>query len=192
MHIFRNRFKKAAAGMGLAAMLAVGAMAPVLAADTVSGDITSGSLTASIADLDLGSVSYSHTSQNMNGTMALTVDDQTGTGDGWNVTVQASNFIYSGTNNGSDIAASNFALGTIANPVHVAGQAIDGTNGPLADNGNDSATLDSARRVIYANAEYGSGEYTQNLPVVLTIPATSRAGTYTSTLTVTAAAGPGS
>ncbi|CAN5803730.1 hypothetical protein BH23CHL2_BH23CHL2_32680 [soil metagenome] len=191
MFDYKNRFKKAAIGMSLAAMLAVGVTAPALAADTVTGTVTSGSLTASIADLTLGSVAYSHNSQTTSGTMALTVDDSTGTGDGWNVTVLASAFVYSGDNGGTNIAASNLAFNTLAAPVYVDGQAIDGINGPLKDGANDATTLDSARRVIYANAEYGSGQYTQNLPVVLTIPETSRAGTYTSTLTVTAAAGPG-
>ncbi|MEZ4571638.1 MAG: hypothetical protein R2849_15155 [Thermomicrobiales bacterium] len=89
MFNYKTRLKKAAIGMSLATMLALGAAGPALA-DTVTGEITSGNLTASIADLNLGSVAYDHASHSMPGTMVLTVDDQTGTRDGWNVTVEAS------------------------------------------------------------------------------------------------------
>lgn len=192
MSIFKHRIKQATVGFSLAALLAAGAAVPALADNSVYGDIDGGSLTSSIADLDLGAVNYAHTSQNMNGTMALTVDDQTGTGDGWNVTVVASDFVYSGANDGAAIAATNFSLGTIGTPAQVAGQAVDGTDGPVADAANNSASLDQARRVVYANPDFGQGQYSQDLPVTLTVPGQSRAGTYTTTLTVTATSGPGS
>ncbi|CAN5461824.1 hypothetical protein BH20CHL6_BH20CHL6_15370 [soil metagenome] len=51
-------------------------------------------------------------------------------------------------------------------------------------------TLDSARKVVQANAGYGEGTYTQDLGVSLLIPAQSRAGTYTGTLTTTISAAP--
>jgi spore coat protein U-like protein len=36
----------------------------------------------------------------------------------------------------------------------------------------------------------GTGTYSQQLPITLTVPANPRAGTYTATLTVTMVAGP--
>jgi hypothetical protein len=71
-----------------------------------------------------------------------------------------------------------------------AGQAVDGTNGPKVPASTPVGTLDSARKVIQANANYGLGIYTQGLSVALDVPAQSRAGTYTGTLTTTISAGP--
>ncbi len=193
MFSYKNRLKKAAIGMSLAAMLAVGAAVPALADDTVTGEINAGIRTAIIADLDLDAVDYSHADQNILDTMVLTVDDSTGTGDGWNVTVQAGDFELDGdVGTTNDIAASNFVLDSNAIPVMTAGQAINVTagNGPevgLAVTGS----LDAARKVIFAGIGYGQGTYTQNLGVTLTVPGYSRAGTYTSTLVVTNGAGPG-
>ena len=45
--------------------------------------------------------------------MLLTADDSTGSGAGWNVTIQSSDFVWVGTaNGGTDIPASKFALTT--------------------------------------------------------------------------------
>ena len=51
-------------------------------------------------------------------------------------------------------------------------------------------TLDVARKVLYANAGYGKGTYTQSLPVTLTVPGMSLAGSYAATFTVTVSVGP--
>jgi hypothetical protein len=51
-------------------------------------------------------------------------------------------------------------------------------------------TLDTARKVLQANAGHGKGNYSQALDVSLIVPADSVAGTYTGTLTVTITAGP--
>jgi len=53
-----------------------------------------------------------------------------------------------------------------------------------------AGALDTARKVVQANATYGEGTYDQALGVSLTIPAESRAGTYTGTLTTTVTAAP--
>ncbi len=61
-------------------------------------------------------------------------------------------------------------------------------NGPEAS--VTSGTLNTARKVISAGATYGVGTYTQSLGVSLSVPADSRAGTYTSTLTTSITAAP--
>ena len=60
------------------------------AVDTVSHGVTAGGRTASFTDLNMNSVAYSHSNQNNTGIMTLTADDSTGSGFGWNVTVQSS------------------------------------------------------------------------------------------------------
>ena len=122
--------------------------------------------------------------------MTLTVDDSTGTGLGWNVTLQASNFAYSGANSGTAIPAANFSITTANAPVSTAGQAVDVTNGPKVPATLATGTLDTAHKVIQVNANYGLGTYTQGIAVSLVIPGQSRAGTYLTTLTENITAGP--
>lgn len=174
------------AGLLIAATIAV----PVMAADTVVQVINGGARTASVADLTLTPLTYSNNAQANAGSMTLTVDDASGTGAGWNVTIQSSAFVYSGANNGTNIPAANFSLTSAATPVMTAGQAVDVTNGPKVPASSPVGTLDSARKVIQANANYGLGTYTQALGVSLSVPAQSRAGTYTGTLTTTISAAP--
>ncbi len=185
-----SQIKKIAAGAGIVAAMTSIMVAPSLAVDTVTQSVTSGSLTSSVDDLTLTSVAYSHVVQNQTGSMTLTTDDQTGTGAGWNVTIQTSDFVYSGSNSGTDIPAANFALSSADAPTMTAGQAIDVTGGPKVPASSPVGTLDSARKVIQANANYGQGTYTQSLDVNLTIPEQSRAGTYTGTLTTTVSTAP--
>lgn len=160
------------------------------AADQITATVNGGTRTASVANLNLPAVNYSHSAQPSSGTMALTADDSTGTGAGWNVTILSSAFVYSGSNGGSNIAASAFSLTSAAAPVMTAGQAVDATNGPKVPATSPVGTLDVTRKTVQANAGYGLGTYTQDLGVTLTIPAMSRAGTYTGTLTTTIAAAP--
>lgn len=169
-------------GLALTALVALAALAvpaTVRAADPV----------ASVADLALPAVTYSHSTQTTVGTMSLTIDSSTNAA-GWNVTIVMSPFVYSGTSNGADIPAANSSLTSAAAPVVTAGQAVDPTSGPRVPATSSVGSLDVARKTIEALAGYGEGVYTQALGVSLAIPGTSAAGTYTGTLTTTAAVGP--
>lgn len=146
-------------------------------------------LTASVADLNLPSVTSSHVSQTTTGTMTLTVTDSA-PGAGWNVTILSSAFAYSGANAGTSIPAAKLSITEARAPVLVSGQAIDPTGGPKVPPSGTTGTLDVARKTIQADVGYGGGTYTQDLGVSLVVPADSRAGTYTATLTVTVSAGP--
>ncbi len=172
------------------ALAAVGIVSSALAVDSVTQTLNPGTRSASVANLTLIAASYSHSQQTSAGTMTLTADDSSGSGAGWNVTIQSSAFVYSGANSGTNIPAANFALTSAAAPAATAGQAVDVTNGPKVPVTSPVGTLDSARKTVQANAAYGQGTYTQALGVTLTIPAQSRAGTYTGTLTTTISAAP--
>ena len=177
--------------LSLVAALSLGAFATTaFAIDTVSQAVTAGTRTAIVADLSFASVAYAHTAQTSTGTMTLTADDSTGSGAGWNVTILSSAFVYSGANSGTNIPAVNFSLSSAATPVMTAGQVVDVTGGPKVPTVSPVGTLDSARKTVQANANFGQGAYTQALGVSLLIPAQSRAGTYTGTLTTTIAAAP--
>jgi hypothetical protein len=164
---------------------------PVFAVNTVTQVVNGGTLTASVADLTLGAVTVTHSTQPSSGSLTLTADDSTGKALGWNVTLQSSAMVYSGgfgTSPANDIPAANLALGTPATPVMTAGQAVDVTNGPKVV--GTGGALNAAIKVINANAAYGQGTYTQTEPLTLTVPANPRQGTYTATLTVTVSSGP--
>lgn len=178
--------------VALVALAALTLPAPALAA-----------LTASVADLSLAAVPYSHADQATSGSLTLTAED-TGTcvvllgcsNDGWNVTVLASDFAYSGPNNGSPIPAANLVITTAHAPTHVSGDPINPTGGPRTT--NVTGALNVSRKTLQADGPsgtlvttyYGIGRYQQAIDVALTVPGRSRAGTYTTTLTVTMAAGP--
>jgi WxL domain surface cell wall-binding len=184
----RGRRPLLALAAGLA--LSLGLVAPTLASNTVTTTVAPGIRSASTADLSLGSVNYAHVDQTETGTMVLAADDSSGTNLGWNVTIQTSNFVYSGLYAGTDIPAANFALTSAAAPTKVAGQGVTPPNGPQVPASSPVGTLDTARKVLTANAGFGKGTYTQALGVSLVVPADSVAGTYTGTLTVTITAGP--
>lgn len=168
------------------------------ATDTVTQAVIGGTRTASVANLALGSVVTTHTVQNNTGTMTLTVDDSSGTGSGWNVTEQVSAFAYTGSDSGTAIAATAFSITSVGAVASTAGQTINtaGTDaaptGPQSGNitSGVSGSLNAAVKVIRAGANYGSGTYTEPINITLAIPADTRAGTYTGTLTTTLAVGP--
>ncbi len=147
---------------------------------------------ASIADLTLPAVTYSHIDQATVGTLTLTAEDnQADPGAGWHVTVLSSDFVYSGPYPGTAIPATNFRLTSAATPIAINGQAVDPVHGPTVPSDLAfPASLETPRTVLRADAGYGQGTYTQALDVALTVPAMSLAGTYTATLTVTITAGP--
>jgi hypothetical protein len=185
--------RRLALGLGAAALL-VGTLAgPAFAADKVTQAITGSGLTASVADVTLASVAYQNTAHDVTGTMVLTVDDSTGSNAGWNVTILASDFAWVGTaNGGTDIPAAKFALTSAAVPTKIAGQAVSLalSTGPQVPPTSPIGTLDSARKVLVATAAFGAGTYSQDLGVTLTIPAQSRVGVYTGTLTTTITSAP--
>lgn len=170
-----------------------GIAAPALAGQshlTVTQTINAGSLTAVASDLTMPVATYSHASQDNTGTLSLSVDDSTGSGAGWAVTIRSTELAHHGGDGPTDIQAVRFAVTSAATPVKVAGQDVDSTNGPKASGAGSLGTLDSERTVISAAAGYGQGSYTQDLDLTLSIPAYARAGTYTGALLISVNAAP--
>jgi len=164
---------------------------PAGAVNTVTQTVNAGTRSASIADASLSAVSYSHSAQSSTGTLVLTADDSSGSGAGWNVTVQTSAFVYSGSFSGTNIPAANLSLTSASGATSTAGEAVDVVGGPKVPlTLIPPVALDTARKTLQAELTFGEGTYTQNLGASLSIPAQSRVGTYTGTLTVTVAAGP--
>jgi hypothetical protein len=186
--------KMAGFGLGLFVIMAGGVVRPAFADTKVSQVIIAGTRSASVTSQALGEVPagpVAHSARTQNGTVTLTADDSSGSGAGWNVTLRSSDFVYSGANGGTDIPAANFSFTAISAPTVTAGEAVDDANGPMVPAGlSGGRTLDSSVKVLQANPHYGMGTYTQVIDTRLVVPALSRAGTYTGTLTATIATGP--
>lgn len=144
--------------------------------------ITAGSLTAGATDVVLSGVTTSHADQAPTGSVDVTVDDATGSGDGWTVSQQVGDFSYTGDNGGTAITAVNFSVTSIGAVSQLAG--VDDATTVTA---GAAGALDSARIVLSAEADGGEGTYAAPVNVQLDVPAGSRAGTYAATLTTTAA-----
>jgi hypothetical protein len=111
--------------MGTAGLLAAALAGPALADDTVTQTITAGGgLSASVANLNFPNVAYENATHEVSGTMVLTADDSRGSSAGWSVSIQGSDFVYTGANGGTDIPAANFALTSAQEPTALAGQPV--------------------------------------------------------------------
>ena len=185
--------RRKAVGLAAGAMLAAIIVGPAFAANTIILAVTGSGLTASVADVTLTSVAYQNAAHDVTGSMVLTADDSTGTGAGWNVTIMSSALVWVGTaNGGTNIPAASFALTSAAAPSMIAGQVVSvaASTGPQVPPTSPFGTLDTPRKTLVATAAYGSGTYSQALGVTLTIPAMSRVGVYTGTLTTTITSAP--
>jgi hypothetical protein len=92
--------------------------------------------------------------------------------------------VYSGSNGGSPIPASNLQLTNSGTPTVVTGAITGVTRTP------STGSLATSQKVLTASSGSGNGTYEQQLDVSLTIPGNARAGTYTSTITLTSVAAP--
>jgi hypothetical protein len=177
-------------GVCAAALLLSLSLTLAQADNSVTQAVTGGAQSATVRDLTLEPVPYSTSDQHSQGTLQLTVSDGSGTGAGWQVTLQSSAFVYSGSHAGQNIPAAAFAITSAAPSVTTSGQAFDATGGPYVPSSGATGALDMARTVLRADAGFGQGDYTQDLAVELTIPGMSVVGVYTGSFTVTIGAAP--
>ncbi|MCU1568604.1 MAG: hypothetical protein JWQ56_3541 [Pseudarthrobacter sp.] len=161
----------------------------------------SAALSASLQPLSLPLVPYSHQGRTITGSTVLTASDDTlfctpqillvpAIGSGWRVSLQATDFRYTGPNQGANISAGNLAVASVQGPVTRSGMAVDQAHGPRVPGTSPVGSLSHARIVLTADPGYGCGTYTLGINLALALPAGTRAGTYTSTLTTTITAGP--
>lgn len=189
--IKRSNFMRSSIRTLVLAALTVGSLVAAPAAfaaptDELTQTVDAGSRTASVDNDTMSAITTKHTSDTTTADLTLNVDDLSGTGVGWNVTLQVSDFVYSsGGNGGTAIDASNFQVtpGTVTG---VAGASTVGVTPVTAP-----VTLETQKKVLFAEADSGVGAYTHAIDSVLTVPADSRAGTYTGTLTTSIGSGPG-
>lgn len=178
----------------VAGAVAVAAPAASAAADATDLVITSGSLSSpTVAVGNFGGITLNGSAQTSTATMdAFSVTDARGTGGGWNVTVQATQFAEW---NGTAYVTSGKTLPTSSLKMTAPTVAANGTTSTAPTITGGPYTLDSGTAVKIASAavDTGMGTYdftTGTGSLSLGIPATAYAKTYRSELTVSVVAGP--
>lgn len=194
--MFRKIKKAAAISMVLCLLGANTVLAVAPAPDAV---VTGGTLAITeLAIADLTPVTLDGTTQTTTAAVtATTLTDPTGTGAGWQVNLQASDFTLDDINKALAVAnggtgilpASSLALGAVTIAI------VDAGSTAIANIVNISqGKIDTTAgiNILSAPLNEGMGTYTVSMdPMTLTLlPATAYAGTYTSTVTQTLTSGP--
>lgn len=181
---------------GVAGVLIAGVYTPSAFAAETNVTVTGGSLAITAAPTagDFTAVTLDGTAKTTTATFAgFEVNDPRGTGAGWNVTVQATQFkewdgaAYVATGKTLALNSLSLAAPTVA---------ADGTTSaaPSITAGPYSVDAASAVKIASAATNTGMGKYdfTQATasPLTLSIPTTAYAKSYRSTLTVSTVTGP--
>jgi WxL domain surface cell wall-binding len=167
----------------------VGASGALAANVTATATVTAGTLSLSTSASPGVSATLDGTDQTPTYTLPMTVNDATGSGTGWNVTVTSTTFstgggtpkLLSTTASTATGVTSSCATGTCTNPT---------SSIPYPLTVPAGSTPPTAVKLFNAAANTGMGKFTVTPTVEVSIPANTYAGTYTSTLTVAVVSGP--
>ncbi len=189
--MFAHRFTRTLLASA-AAMLAALSVAPAARAASADAAVTGGTLSfinSTPGDVSFPATALNGTNQTTSQTQPFDVNDARGTGAGWNITATSTTFVNGG--NALPVAATTLATqpsvacdaGVTCTPATVSGVGYPYTL-PAA------AVAPAATRMFNANADTGLGAQTITPNWQLAIPASARAGTYTSTWTFSLVSGP--
>lgn len=177
-------------GVAMIAAAALAFPASALAADADStGTITGGSLSLNTTAAPTFSATLDGTDKVPTYELPMTIEDSTGTGDGWNTTVTSTEFT-----NGADPAQTLSAEAsqmTGVTSVCAETTCTDPANSvtyPLTVPA--AATAPTAVKLFNAGIDTGLGKFTVTPTVSVSVPANTYAGTYTSTITLASVSGP--
>lgn len=190
------RMRRAAAAAACAVLAALGyceaAGAATSASPTVTGTVSGGALSVATSAAPTFSANLATGDQTPTYTLPLTATDTTGTGAGWNLTITSTQFTTGGATphtlaaNASTVAATPavacVAGTTCTNPTNAV------TYPPLGVPAG--ATAPTAVKLFNAAANTGLGSFTVTPTVGVFVPASTFAGSYSSTLTVSIVSGP--
>ena len=164
---------------------------PITSTSGSTASIAAGSLTASLTNAAFKELDFSHDAQKTTADVILSADDQTGLLSVWNVTLKASDMVWTSPGGSTDadrnIAARNLLVRSVTNLNPVA--TIDGDEF-IGQAVSSDALLDSPTSVLFTESGTGSGSYTVPLTLALYVPANAATGTYQGTLTTTISAAP--
>jgi hypothetical protein len=170
-----------------AALFAPSALA---ASATVTGTISAGSLGIATSATPSFSATLDGTDKTPTYTVPTTVTDTTGAGAGWHLTITSTQFTTGG-GTPKTLATNASTITGVTNTCTGTGTCTSPTNSITYALGIPAAgTPPAAATYFNAAAGTGAGEFTNTPTVQVAVPATSSAGTYSSTLTLAAVSGP--
>ncbi len=185
-----KRLSKLVLAAAVVGAMALTATTSALASNvTATATVTAGTLTLSTSATPSVSSTLDGTDQTPSYTLPMTVNDYTGSGNGWNVTITSTTFstgggsphLLSTSASTATAVSSSCNGGTCTAPSNAIGY-------PLAVPAGSSAP--TAVKLFNAAAASGMGGFTVTPTVQVAIPANTYAGTYTSTVTVAVVSGP--
>lgn len=163
--------------------------APATATVTGKPDVTIGKLELT----EFAAVELDGTTKTTNATVTnMKLTDARGTGNGWNISLSATQFTNATSKNPTlnKLPADSLALGKVSIAVDIGSK--DST--PVTNIKILEGTIDNVAgvKILDAPVNNGMGKYTVSIaPVTLTLlPKDAKAGIYTSTVTMTLAHGP--
>ncbi|MEI8105446.1 MAG: WxL domain-containing protein [Actinomycetes bacterium] len=174
-------FLLAAAALAAAS---IAAAATVTATGTVAG---AGSVTIASGATATFATTLDGTDQTVNYTVPLTVVDARGTGGGWNLTITSTTF----TTGTKTLATAASSLPSVTTSCVVSVTCTNPTNGTTYPITVPAAgTAPTAVKFFSSASATGLGSFTITPTIAVSIPGNTYAGSYSSTLTVAAVAGP--
>lgn len=196
MSIRRNTTRVAAVAVAGTVLVAGLGASAAFAADATDVTVSGGSLGITVAPTvtDFGAVTLDGSAKTTTATFdGFEVNDARGSGAGWNVTVQATQFAEYDTGTSTFVASGKtLALNSLSMAAPTV--AADGTTSAAPSITAGPYNIDAASAVKIAsaatNAGMGKYDFTQAGPVTLSIPTTAYAKTYRSTVTVSTVTGP--
>ena len=167
--------------------------ATTVLAETATVAITGGTLSFSSDNVSLSGVTLGGsdtTSTSASGSNSWSAVDATGSGAGWNVTIDATDFT-DGSSHTLDISdtSQEFKIQLLDNDITV----TSGNTKPVSQVTSLTAIPESpaaALKFVSAATDTGMGTYAISPSFELEIPAETYAGSYSSTVTITAVSGP--
>lgn len=177
--------------LGAAALLTLGAPAAASAATaTATANVQAGSLSLVTSATPSFGVTLDGSDQTGTYTVPSTVTDARGNSAGWNLTITSTQFTTGGSTP-STLPTDASSLTGVTNSCNAGSTCRNPTNAityPVTVPAG--ATAPAAVKYFNAAVGTGKGKFTNTPSVNVLVPASSDAGTYTSTLTLAAVSGP--
>jgi hypothetical protein len=146
-------------------------------------EVRPGLRTVTLGAISFDEIDYSFSQEDPYTTEAtLGVNDMTGSGLGWQVTLTASDLVWTSEDLDvdplQDIPAENLTVSAKRALTTLAGQ------DPVEISSAIASTLDNSVQILTAQPGFGQGHYSSVLTFELIVPALARAGSYESTITM--------
>jgi len=168
------------------------ATAAVVYAETATVSVTAGTLTVDANDVSLSAVvldGSDKTATSASGSNSWAAEDARGTGVGWHLTIDATDFTDTGKAIDISSADQEFKIQLLDADIAV----VSGNAKPTSSVTSLTAIPEApATALTFASAavDEGMGSYTLGPSFELEVPAETLAGSYSSTITVSAVSGP--